>query len=49
VHLLGFVDDEDGADQRRLDMGLPLLSDRLESSPAVARRERDAEESPSSR
>ena len=43
-HLLRFVDEQDGAKAGGLDVGQPLLAQRLEAGPAVVRRERDAEE-----
>jgi len=43
-HLLGFVDQEHGAEQRALQMGQPPLAQGLEPVPAVVRREGDAEE-----
>jgi hypothetical protein len=43
-HLLCFVDDDDRPDQGRVDVRLPLLTDRLESRPAIVRRERHAEQ-----
>ncbi len=44
AHLLRLVDQQHWAHQGRLDVGLPLLAQRLEAAPAVAERQRYAEE-----
>src|SRR5215471_13841416 len=45
-HLLRLVDDQDGTDERAVDVGLPALAQYLEAVPAVVRAELDAEQRP---
>jgi hypothetical protein len=44
IHLLGFIDDQDGAVQRGLDLGLPSFPKSFGPVPTVVRVEGDSEE-----
>ena len=45
LHLLGFVDDQNRAQERGLDVGGPALAQRPSAGPAIVGRERDGEQS----